>query len=201
MKARLSIAVLLLGLIVHAILFLWPNFLAQAIATLILTGLLPATLFVELLLNRQQATPTWLERILYTIATSYVVMVIVALLLSYLPGPLHRWHTLLAFDSLLLLLLILYWRRTSADAVDLQSSHDIYEKFSRHTADISSLADHGVYSFLSLAARSYAFRTWAMLNIMAMKRVLRCAQPQLSKAMKMFCLSTRRGRQRFCCLL
>ncbi len=112
MKVKLTTAILLLAVLAHAILFWWPQLLAQAIATLILTGLLPATLFIELLLDRRLAQPSRAERILYTIATSYTVMVLVSLLLSYLPGGLMAWQIYAGFDGLLLLLLALYWWRT-----------------------------------------------------------------------------------------
>ena len=114
MKVKLTTTILILALLCHAILFWWPNLLAQAIATLILTGLLPATLLIELLLDRPTAAPNLAERILYTIATSYAVMVIISLLLSYLPGGLTAWQTYAGFDGLLLLLLALYWWRTPA---------------------------------------------------------------------------------------
>ncbi len=115
MKVKLTAVIILLALGAHAILLLWPQLLAQAIATMILTGLLPATLLIELLLDRRTAAPTLAERILYSIAGSYAVMVIVALLLSYLPGGLMTWQTYAGFDGLLLLLLALYWWRTPTE--------------------------------------------------------------------------------------
>lgn len=114
MKIKLTTAILLLALLAHAILLWWPQLLVQAIATLVLTGLLPATLFIELLLDRSAAKPAAAERLLYTIATSYMAMVLVSLLLSYLPGGLTAWQTYAGFDGLLLLLLALYWWRTPA---------------------------------------------------------------------------------------
>lgn len=114
MKVKCTIVIVALAVITHAILFFWPQLLAQAIATLVLTGLLPAILFIELLLDRQHAAPTLAERILYTIATGYTAIVLVGLLLSYLPGGLAAWHVFAAFDGLLILLLALYWWRTPA---------------------------------------------------------------------------------------
>lgn len=112
MKVKLTTAILLLALVAHAILGLWPNLLAQALAIFVLTGLLPATLGLELLLDRRHAAPTLAERLLYIVAASYAVMTILTLLLSYLPGGLQAWQTYAGFDGLLLLLLALYWWRT-----------------------------------------------------------------------------------------
>ncbi len=116
MKTKLTSAIFAVALLAHSILLFWPNLLIQAIATLVLTGLLPATLFIELLLDRRTAKPTAAERLLYTIASSYMAMVLVSLLLSYLPGGLMAWQTYAGFDGLLLLLLALYWWRAPGQA-------------------------------------------------------------------------------------
>jgi hypothetical protein len=87
-----------------------------AVAALVLAGLLPGLLLVEVLFARSPAPPTSAERILYSIAAGYGVMVLVMLLVSYLPGEVARWQTLLAFDlTLLLLLVALWWRGGLSD--------------------------------------------------------------------------------------
>jgi len=129
MKTTISISVLVTALVAHGILFLWPDLLAQAIASFVLTGVLPGFLVVELLLSREEAAPSKAERILYSLAAGYGVMVVISLLLSYLPGGLAAWQTYAGFDGLLLLLLIGYqWRgdagRGEARAAD-ESSHSL----------------------------------------------------------------------------
>lgn len=106
MKTNRYIFVLVTALAVHGILFFWPNLLAQAIATFVLTGVLPGFLLIELLLNREEAAPSRTERIIYSLAVGYSVMVVGGLLLSYLPGGLRMWQSYAGFDGLLLLLLI-----------------------------------------------------------------------------------------------
>jgi len=137
MKVKFTATILILALLAHGTLFWWPQLLVQAIATLLLTGLLPATLFIELILGsaeaKRPAAPSLAERILYTIATSYTSMVLVTLLLSYLPGGLAAWQTFAAFDGLLLLLLALYWLRAPAATV-------VESEAANHTAVEDELA-------------------------------------------------------------
>lgn len=130
MKTRNTILILVVAIVAHGVLFWWPNLLAQAIATCILTGLLPAALFVELLLGGD-AAPSRAERILYTITTSYTSMVLGGLLLSYLPGGLAPWQTYAGFDGLLILLLILYWWRSDQSPVIHHASRITREPLER----------------------------------------------------------------------
>ena len=88
----------------HLLLFIPVPHLIQALAAIALTGLLPGALLSEALVGESDSPPTPWERILYAIAAGYAVTVMVMLGLSFLPGPLARWQTLVAFDLLMLIL-------------------------------------------------------------------------------------------------
>lgn len=90
--------------------------LLQGAAILLLAGLLPGALLVELLVGRCDATPTRWERALYSIGVGYSCITLVMLGLSYLPGGMGRWQTLLAFNLLLLILLLLNLRPAKRSA-------------------------------------------------------------------------------------
>ena len=83
---------------------------------LLLAGLLPGLLLVEAVVGRSDAPPSLWERALYSVAAGYGVMVVVMLGLSYLPGNLYQWQTLLAFDLLLLVLLTIALLRAKTPA-------------------------------------------------------------------------------------
>ncbi len=100
----------------HLLILLPLHMVVQAAAVLLLGGLLPGLLLVEAVTGRTDAPPTLWERALFAVAAGYGVMVIVMLGLSYLPGTLNPWQTLLAFDVVLLLLLAIVWRRTGMPA-------------------------------------------------------------------------------------
>lgn len=85
--------------------------LGRTIAVLILTGLLPGYLMVQLLVGRQATPPPLAERLLYSVGMGYSWLVIGMLALSYLPGGLTWWQALLWFDGGLLLLLLLFTRQ------------------------------------------------------------------------------------------
>ncbi|MEZ4661363.1 MAG: glycosyltransferase family 39 protein [Caldilineaceae bacterium] len=53
-----------------------------------------------------------LEQVLFSVAVGYGVIIWGMLLLSYLPGPIPFWLPLLAFDLLLLLLLVMRYRQS-----------------------------------------------------------------------------------------
>lgn len=107
----------------HILLWVGQPLLIPAVAALVLTGLLPGLLFVELLFGRR-TSPTWAERFLYGLASGYGIMVVVMLLVSYLPGGVSWWQTLLAFDGVLLLFLTaVWWQRRDAVPVTTQSPH------------------------------------------------------------------------------
>jgi hypothetical protein len=99
----------------HLLLWSEQPLLLPAIAALVLAGLLPGALLVEALFAHSSSPPNLAERTLYAIASGYGVMVMVMLLVSYLPGGVSRWQTLLAFDlTLLLLLCVVWWQRRNA---------------------------------------------------------------------------------------
>ncbi len=84
----------------------------QTVAAWFLTGLLPGLLLVEALVGGRADAPLdrW-ERLLYSVGAGAAVTIVTMLLLSYLPGPILRWQTLLAFDALLLILALWIWLR------------------------------------------------------------------------------------------
>lgn len=105
------ILVLVTALFAHGVLLWAPGLVAQSGAALVLAGLLPGILLVELLVGRSEAPPTSAERFLYGVGVGYGVVVVVMLLLSYLPGGVGRWLALAVFDGLLLVCALLLWRR------------------------------------------------------------------------------------------
>ncbi len=88
----------------------------QAVAVLLLAGLLPGLLLVELVVGRSAAPPTRWERALLAVGAGYGLMVVTMLLVSYLPGPATRTQTLLAVNGVLALGLALCWWRSATPA-------------------------------------------------------------------------------------
>jgi hypothetical protein len=111
MSHRHLLIILAVALGAHLLLLVPQPLLLPATAVLILTGLLPGSLLVELLVGRSTAPPDRWERILYSIASGYAIMTLVMLLVSYLPGGVTGWQTLLAFDLVLIGLLAGCWVR------------------------------------------------------------------------------------------
>lgn len=103
----LVLPVLLVALVAHALIFMPLPLLVRAAAALALTGLLPGMLLVEWLVGGRTGAPLdhW-ERTLYSIGAGASIIVITMLLLSYLPGPIVRWQSFVAFDAILLVLLV-----------------------------------------------------------------------------------------------
>lgn len=99
------------AVLLHLFLLPFVPLLWQSGAVLILTGLLPGSLLVQLLLGQSAAPPPLAERLLYTVGIGYSWMVIGMLVLSYLPGGITWWQALLWFDSWLFLLLLLLTRQ------------------------------------------------------------------------------------------
>ncbi len=93
---------ILAAALTNGILLLDLPHMIQAIAVYVLAGLLPGLLLVDALVGQSEAAPTLWERILYAIGAGYGVMVMVMTGLSFLPGPLTEWQTLLAFDAIIL---------------------------------------------------------------------------------------------------
>lgn len=108
---RILLSLLGIAIIAHLILLAPVPFVVQAVAVLILTGLLPGLLLVELLVGQSEAPPALGEHILYAIGAGYGIMVVVMLLVSYLPGGVKAWQTFGTFDLLFLILLTLTWWR------------------------------------------------------------------------------------------
>ncbi|MCB9138065.1 MAG: glycosyltransferase family 39 protein [Caldilineaceae bacterium] len=98
---------LLIAALLNGLLLLPLPHLVQAIAVYFLTGFLPGFLLVDALVGQSGAAPTRWERLLYAAGAGYGVMVVGMTLLSFLPGPLLWWQTLLAFDGIIVLLLAL----------------------------------------------------------------------------------------------
>lgn len=95
-----------LAIVAHALLLLpgWPT----VTGVLLLGILLPGTVAAAWLLR--QVFPTWLEFALYSLGLGYTLYVLVLLALSIVPGDLAPWQVIVAFDALLLLLALGWWR-------------------------------------------------------------------------------------------
>ena len=122
MTKRYLLIVLLVAAAAHALLFVSAAsgsdrlfvealYALQAVAALTLAGFLPGALLVEALVGQSASRPDWWERIIYSTAAGYVVMVAGMLLITYLPGGPQQIPTLLVFDAITLgLLLWVIWR-------------------------------------------------------------------------------------------
>ncbi len=108
---KFSLAFLLCNIIAHLVLFTYLPLVVQAIAVLLLTGLLPGILLVEALVGQSAAPPTLGERVLYSIGAGYAVIVVVMLGISYLPGRITPWQTYLTFDVVLAILAGFVWQQ------------------------------------------------------------------------------------------
>ena len=106
MTKRIILSVLLVGAVAHLLLFWESQYLLQAAAALTLAGFLPGALFVEALVGQGGSRPDWWERILYSIAAGFVVMVGAMLGITYLPGGPQQIQTLLVFDAITVGLLV-----------------------------------------------------------------------------------------------
>lgn len=120
---KLVWGVVLAAVVAHLCIWVGQPLLLAAGAVLVLTGLLPGLLLVDMLSARSTAPPMLAERILYAIAAGYGIIVVTMLLVSYLPGGVNAWQTLLAFDGLLLLLAGVVWwlRRRSLEGASPES--------------------------------------------------------------------------------
>ncbi len=112
-KKLIITSLVVAGVAQGALLFSLPHLL-QAIAALLLVGMVPGVLFVEALIGQGDSPPHWLERIIYSVGAAYVLAVALLLLLSYLPGGLRGWQIFVAVDALILGLAgWLLWRSRS----------------------------------------------------------------------------------------
>lgn len=113
LSRKLLLGLLLAAVVCHgALLGQLPQSL-QTIGILLLAGLIPGLLWVELLVGRSSAPPTAAEFILYAIGLGYSNLVLLMLAVHYLPGPVATWQTLLAFDGVTVLLWLLLWWQAS----------------------------------------------------------------------------------------
>src|SRR5215212_6355496 len=111
MHRRILFLLIIMTLVAHLALFLPLPLVVQAVAALIVAGLLPGALLVEAVVGQSEAPPDRAERLLYAIGAGYAVMVFGMLAVSYLPGPVTLWQTLLTFDlATTLLAAIVWWR-------------------------------------------------------------------------------------------
>ena len=110
MRTRL-ILVLLISLAAYTVTLADVAYGVQALAALILCGLLPGALLVDLAVGRSAAPPTRAERIVLSVGMGYAALVLGMLLLSYLPGPLQTWQVYTGYGALAAALLALIWRR------------------------------------------------------------------------------------------
>ncbi len=112
MTNRWILGALGIGALAHGLLLAPLPPLGQALAALAIAGLLPGALLVEALVGQSASRPDLFERVLYSAAAAYTVMVVVMLLVSYLPGGPTQLVTLLAFDAVTLALAgWIWWRR------------------------------------------------------------------------------------------
>lgn len=104
---RWPVLALALATLANIVLLAPTPLLLRTGATLLLAGLLPGTLLVELLIGRGKAPPALGERIVYSVGAGYTSIVTILLALSYLPGGVTRGQTLIAFDLAIVLLAFL----------------------------------------------------------------------------------------------
>lgn len=111
LSRKLLGSLLVAALVLHGVLLGQLPQSVQTIGLLLLVGLIPGLLWVDLLIGRSTAPPTLAEYWLYAIGMGYSHLVLLMLALQYLPGPVATWQTLLAFDGVTLLLWLLLWRQ------------------------------------------------------------------------------------------
>ena len=98
-------AVLIAAVLAHGLLFIpepLPGFVAAAMLLFVLPGWAWAAC-----LNKQAAS--WAERFVLSLGLSFALTVVAGLVVHYLPGPVHRWHVLLANDLLMGSGLLISW--------------------------------------------------------------------------------------------
>ncbi|MBV7336093.1 glycosyltransferase family 39 protein [Chloroflexi bacterium TSY] len=105
-QRNIVIAIAIVVLATHVVIFSDLPLIWRTAAVLILTGLLPGLLLVDWIVGHIDQTLSMSERLLYGLGVGYACIVLIMLGLSYLPGGIARWHTFLAFDLLLVVLLL-----------------------------------------------------------------------------------------------
>jgi len=125
MDRRTLYSLIIAALVAHLALFLPLPLVVQAIAALIVAGLLPGALLVEALVGQSEAPPARAERLLYAIGAGYATMVFGMLAVSYLPGPVTLWQTLLTFDLTTALLAAIVWWRSRPNHQSPITNHQL----------------------------------------------------------------------------
>ncbi len=118
------IIAIIAALVAHSLLFLPANYVVHSLAMLVLCAFLPGVLLVELIVGRSDAPPQILERLVLSVGMGYAALVVGMLLLSYIPGPLETWHVLVAYDSLLAVLVILVWLGRARSSITTSNSEE-----------------------------------------------------------------------------
>ena len=100
-------------LLLANVLILTPNsFVLQSLAALVLAGLLPGFLLVDLLFGQDTDTDI-IEKLVLGIGIGYVCILLGTLALHYCPGPLTRKLVVVSYDMLALGLILLRFRQRS----------------------------------------------------------------------------------------
>lgn len=155
---------LIVAVVANLLIFSPVPLLLKTCALLLLTGLLPGALLVEMLIGRSAAPPPLAERILYSIGAGYSSMVLIMLAISYLPGGASRPLTLLVFDAWLLALLALcYW----------PTKHFVGTSINRETNANQSPLRLRLSASLRLAVSKQPWLTLALLSILLVGGFLR----------------------------
>jgi len=113
-RRRAGTSVALLALILaNVIIWATDSLVMQAVAGVVLLALLPGGLLTGLLLGQDESLDV-VERVVLGVGLGYACLVLGALLLHYLPGPLTRTLLLAPYDVLAALLIILRVRQSAS---------------------------------------------------------------------------------------
>ncbi|MBK8049759.1 MAG: glycosyltransferase family 39 protein, partial [Anaerolineales bacterium] len=116
MTKRTLLATVAVALIANGALFLPLPHLATALAALIVTGFLPGALLVHAVVGQGPSRPDWMERVLYSGAAGFALMVLGMLLIAYQPGAPTKGTVLLLFNAITGVLLgWVLWRGRRVD--------------------------------------------------------------------------------------
>ncbi len=139
--------------------------------------------------TQSASRPDWLERILYSTAAAFTIMVTVMLLVSYLPGGPTQLPTLFAFDAISLVLFgWVWWRGRRMTPGAPVWPFDIDRRWF-WAGVITLLVAGAIFRFVGLGYSDYQGD-----EARAALRGRPC-----SRATKMCSCCTRRGRRRSCC--
>ena len=140
-----------LAIVIHIILLSNVNLVLKTISALVLTGVLPGFLLVELLVGKSKSPPDLWEKCIYIAGTSLSFIVTIMLLISYLPGNVTKWHTLVGFDLVLFILLAIFFVKSKKanDNSRIRLSRFLNKKW-LFIGLISLLLIGGFYRFVDL---------------------------------------------------